>query len=439
MKIVGLNIEADRLGVTVAQRKFGKTDVVESFLRSFGSDDALAAILRELSAGWAGARIISVIPGSRFTQRTIAFPFSDRKRIEKAVPFELEDMMPFDLDDMLLDHLVLEGGAGKEQGARVLCLALPKVALRQHLDLLASAGIDPQGVVPSFVGLAEVAKLLSADGTTLLLHGPDACLVAGGGVRALRSVRQGPSGGLLQVLQAMETEQKERVERSLVLGGDEGTLAALADAGVAGERIVPELGGKKVADAGSLGAALSTSVNFRKGEFAFRAADEGMRRRRRPLIIAGSIAAALFCVNVGVKVSIVRSGYNRLDREIREIYRSTFPDARAAGDPVRMMRDKVAEAHRLFGALGTGGSALDVMKTVTDGIPKEIRVNFIEFNLEGDRLRLQGEAPSFEAVDKIKAELAKSPLFAAITVQDTRMGVDNKVKFRFEIKLQQAL
>jgi Tfp pilus assembly protein PilN len=79
------------------------------------------------------------------------------------------------------------------------------------------------------------------------------------------------------------------------------------------------------------------------------------------------------------------------------------------------------------------------MKTVTDGIPKEIRVSFSEFNLEGDRLRLQGEAASFETVDMIKAELAKSPLFAEVTVQDTRMGVDNKVKFRFEIKLKQAM
>jgi hypothetical protein len=37
----------------------------------------------------------------------------------------------------------------------------------------------------------------------------------------------------------------------------------------------------------------------------------------------------------------------------------------------------------------------------------------------------------------MKAELQKSPLFSAVVVQDTRMGVDNKVKFRFEIKLKQ--
>jgi hypothetical protein len=88
--------------------------------------------------------------------------------------------------------------------------------------------------------------------------------------------------------------------------------------------------------------------------------------------------------------------------------------------------------------LGTGTSVLDVMKAVTEGIPKEVRVSFTEFNLDGERLKLQGEASSFESVDKVKAELQKAPVFAEVIVQDTRMGVDNKVKFRMEIRLKQA-
>jgi type II secretion system protein L len=439
VKIVGLNIEKGRLGVTVVQRQFGKTELLDSFARTYDTDADLAAILREQSAAWAGARIVSAVPGRHFTQRMLQFPFSDRKRIEKAVPFEFEDLVPFDLGNLLLDHLVLEDAAGKEPGARVLALALPKPVLRQHLDLLMSAGIEPQAVVPSFAGLAAVAKLLPADGMALLMNDRDVCLMTGGVVRSLRSISTSASGGIRQVLQAIETEQKERVERAVLITADDEARAFLAEAGVASELVVPELGGKRVTDAGSLGTALAAGVNFRKGEFAYRLADEGSRRRKRTLIIAAAAAAVLFGANIAVKMSIVRAGYGRLDAEIREIYRQTFPEARQAGDPVRQMRDKLTEAKRLFGALGTSSSALDVMKTVTDGIPKEIRVSFSEFNLEGDRLRLQGEAASFETVDMIKAELAKSPLFAEVTVQDTRMGVDNKVKFRFEIKLKQAM
>ena len=56
-----------------------------------------------------------------------------------------------------------------------------------------------------------------------------------------------------------------------------------------------------------------------------------------------------------------------------------------------------------------------------------------------DRLKLQGEASSFESVDKMKLELQKAPAFTDIQVLDTRMGVDNKVKFRFDIKLKQTM
>jgi len=79
------------------------------------------------------------------------------------------------------------------------------------------------------------------------------------------------------------------------------------------------------------------------------------------------------------------------------------------------------------------------MKAVTEGVPKEVRVSFQEFLLEGDRLKLAGEAASFESVDKIKAELQKAESFTEVAVLDTRMGVDNKVKFRFELKLKQAM
>jgi type II secretion system protein L len=401
----------------------------------------LVDILKDRSKDWAGAKIVSSIPGNLFTQRTLTLPFADRKRIEKALPFEVEDSVPFGLDDVVLDHLALGSeGAKKDAASQVLCMMLPKTVLRQHLALLASAGLDPQVIVPSYAGLAAVAKMMPPDTGALLLSGPDMCFRQNGVLKTLRSFSDSQStGGLRHILQALETEHKEKVEKAALLIDDEAARAVLAETGMAVELVIPEINGKKAQDPVSLGIALLDDVNFRRGEFAYHVADEGTRRRMRTLIIAGAVAALLFTVNIIVKFSVVQSGYGKLDAEIKEIYRQTFPDGKASADPVRQMRDKMNEAKKLFGALGSGTSALDVMKTVTDGIPKEVRVIFTEFVLEGDRLRLQGEVPSFDSVDKIKAELQKSPLFIDVTVQDTRMGVDNKVKFRFEMKLKQAM
>ena len=445
MKIVGLKIEKGMVAASVVLKTFRQMELKDSFRLSFTTDAELVEILKERSKDWDGARIVSSVPGHYFSQRTIHFPFADHNRVEKALPFEIEDSVPFPLDDVILDHVILDGAAGGKgpRGQRetpVLGLMLPKAILRRHLDLLASAGLDPQVIVPSYIGLYSVSKMMKTEGCALFVCDRDVCMKSGDTVKGLRSFSGlQATGGLRHTLQALETEHKERVEKALLLCPDSGVEAELSGLGIVVEQVAPEFSGNKAADPVSLGLALSERLNFRKGEFMYRAADEGMRRKKRTLIIAGAVVLALAAVNVGVKFYVVESGYGKLDREMKQIYHRTFPDAKAAKDPLKQMRDKVEEAKKKFGMLGSGSSALDVMAAVTDGVPKEVRVSFQEFNLEGDRLKLQAEAGSFEAVDKIKAELQKAPLFKEVIVQDTRMGVENKVRFRMEIKLKQGI
>ena len=444
MKIVGLKIEKGLVAASIVQKGYRRTELVDSFSQPFATDTELVEILKDKAKEWAGARIVSSIPGHFFSQRLVQFPFADRKRVEKALPFEIEDSLPFELDEVIIDHLVLDSGhsakgAGASKEAAVLAIMLSKTVLQRHLELLASAGIDPQFIVPSYIGIHSLSGMIKSEGCTLLTCGEDVCLRNNGVVKALRSFsNSGPTAGLRHTVQVLETEQKERVEKASILCTDEAAHGELTALGIAVEHITPELGGKKAVNPVSLGLALSEQVNFRKGEFAYHLADEGARRRKRTLIIAGAAAAVLFVANLGVKYYLIQNSYGKLDKEIRAIYHQAVPDAKNAVDPVRMLKSSLDEARKKYGVLGTGTSALEVMKAVTDGIPKEVRVAFQEFNLEGDQLKLQGEATSFESVDKIKAELQKSDLFSEVTVLDTRMGANNKVKFRLDIKLKQA-
>jgi general secretion pathway protein L len=443
VKIVGLNIDKGRVAASVVVTSLRQTEIKDSFSCAFATDSELVDILKEKAAEWAGARIVSSIPGRHFSQRIVRFPFADQKRIEKALPFEIEDSLPFPLDDVVIDHLLLnrpEKGGDKKTEALVLGMLLPKTVLRQHLDLLASAGIDPQVIIPSYIGLYFVSKTVPVDGSAVLIDNGDLCTKSGNAVTACRSFSSvQPTAAISHTLKAIEGEGGERVEKAYLLSADDRLSAALADLEIAVKHVAPEFKGKKAADPVSLGLALSEQTNFRKGEFAYHLVDIGIRKRKRTLIVAGAVVVALVAANIGVKSYLVGSSYGKLDREIIAIYRQTFPDAKVVADPVRQLRTRVDEAKKKFGVLGTGTSALDVMKAVTEGIPKEVRVSFQEFNMEGDRLKLQGEAASFDSIDKMKAELQKSPLFAEVAVLDTRMGVDNKVKFRFEMKLKQTL
>ena len=439
MKIVGLHIEQARVSASIVEKGFRSTELKDSFSASFSTEAELIAILKERSRDWAGARIIASIPGERFSQRLLHFPFSDRKRLEKALPFELEDSLPYALDDVVIDHLVVGEIAkdGKAKGETpVLGIMLPKTVLRQQLEVLAAGGLDPQAIVPSLIGLAAVSRMVPTEGVVLLIAGNDLCLKNNEMVIAARSFSAQATGGAAHTLKALETAHGVQVEKVLVLGREH--PAGWEDLGIALEQVVPEYNGKKAEEPVSLGLALSGEINFRKDEYAYRLADEGTRKRKRTLIVAGVLAAMLAAANLGVKLYMVESGYGKLDREIKGIYQQLFPQEAMPGDPVRYLRDKLTNAKKQFGVLGSGSSALDAMRAVTEGIPKEVRVSFSEFNLEGDRLKLQGDASSFESVDKIKAELQKVPSFGEVTVLDTRMGVDNKVKFRLDIKIKET-
>ena len=439
MKIVGLHIEQARVSASIVEKGFRSTELKDSFSASFHTEAELSAILKERSGDWKGARIVVSIPGERFSQRLLHFPFSDRKRLEKALPFELEDSVPYDLDDVVIDHLVVGEIArdGKAKGETpVLGIMLPKKVLRRQLDLLAAGGLDPQAIVPSLIGLAAVSRMVRTEGVVLLIAGNDLCLKSGETVIAFRSFSPlSGTGGAAHTLKALETTHGVQVEKVLVLTSEH--AVGWENLGIAVEHVLPEYNGKKAEEPVSLGIALSGEINFRKDEYAYRLADEGSRKRKRTLIVAGVLAALLAASNLGVKLYVVQSGYGKLDREIKGIYGQLFPQEAMPGDPLRYLRDKLANARKQFGVLGSGSSALDAMRAVTEGIPKEVRVSFSEFNLEGDRLKLQGDAPTFESVDKIKAELLKVPSFGEVTVLDTRMGVDSKVKFRLDIKMKQ--
>jgi len=445
VKVVGLNIEKGVFSAAVVVKGMRSDELKDSFRIPYASDAELVELLKEKARDWAGARIVSSLSGLNFTQRLVHFPFSDSKRVHKALPFEIEDSLPFSLDDVVLEHLVIGNEKGKKDtGAKketpVLGIMLPKIVLRQHLDLLASAGMDPHAIVPSFAGLNSVAKMMKTEGTVLVISGHDLCLKDQDAVLGLRSYYDpAPTAGFRHTLKALETEFNVIIEKALILSGESGVPAELAEMGIAVEQVTPGLGGKPATDAVSLGLALSEQINFRVGDFAYRLADSGIRRRRRTLAVVGVLTAFVAFMNIGVKYYVVQSGYGKLDKEIKEVFRQAVPDARSSADPVRQLKTRLDEARKKFGVLGTGTSALEVMKAVTDGIPREVRVSFTEFNLEGDRLKLQGEAATFESVDKIKAELQKAPQFSEVAVQDTRMGVDNKVKFRFEMKLKQVM
>ena len=101
--------------------------------------------------GW--DEVVSALPGDAVTHRILELPFSDRKRLDQTVPFELESHLPFELEETVIDFQVLDTGA--DGASHVLAVSAPKTAVREHLAMLAAAGIDPRARRPHEPRVAE--------------------------------------------------------------------------------------------------------------------------------------------------------------------------------------------------------------------------------------------------------------------------------------------
>lgn len=124
-----------------------------------------AAALRALidARGWQVDTAVASVPGAGTASQVVTLPFTDARRIEQTIGFEVEGQIPFDLAEVAWDWQPL----ATREGSSDLYVAISrKEELAELLAALASAGVDPRAVVPP----APAYAALFADG--VLAAGP---------------------------------------------------------------------------------------------------------------------------------------------------------------------------------------------------------------------------------------------------------------------------
>src|SRR5258706_7705888 len=120
---------------------------------------ALAATTKALLSrlGFTADTIVCGLPGSSTVTRFLRLPFTDQRKIDQIVPFEVGEQLPFDLDEVVLDHQVV---ATEEGAADVLVAAVRKTDLNELLDALKAVQVDPRIVVLDSVAYLTLAQQL---------------------------------------------------------------------------------------------------------------------------------------------------------------------------------------------------------------------------------------------------------------------------------------
>ncbi len=114
--------------------------------------ETAAAVEKILAAFPSDPAITLILPGHLFMVRTVPLPFTDRKRIRKALPYEMDGLLPFPVEELLIDSL---SSTPSETGSRVMAIAVPAKLLQHYLSLFPE-GRKPSIAIPDFVSLLSL-------------------------------------------------------------------------------------------------------------------------------------------------------------------------------------------------------------------------------------------------------------------------------------------
>jgi general secretion pathway protein L len=444
---------------------------------------AVEAVLQQVKYKGEPCRVS--LGAENFFFRNLTFPFTDKRKIDKILPIELEDQILVDMEDVIADSLVT---GEKGSTAAVVAAMVDRNFLRQRLDELAELNIDPVVVTVSGVQTAlQLAKKRIEKDFVLLDVGCKRVtmfVMAAGKMRLVRTMVFDDGGGAnfiidknSQLVSARRPGMVADTFKSMCKDINH-TLFALEDAKFdlpifltgpltfvqdsaqhlkknLGRRVTPcDLSGMSVdigKGSGLWRADLMTSpltlairskksqsgFNFRKNEFAKRASF----RRYRHLVPRVGIPLLICCL-LGIGY-LWNNYYQRqrelasLDVESREIFTATLPDVKRVIDPVQQLTIEIRDLKK--GMLGDAGldsdiKVIDMLAELSTRIPESLQVHVVRMVVDRQTILLRGLTDNFNSVDGLKKALEKSDYFRDVTINSANLAT--KVSgVRFELKL----
>jgi hypothetical protein len=154
----------------------------------------------------------------------------------------------------------------------------------------------------------------------------------------------------------------------------------------------------------------ATRMNLRQDEFARRADFSRVRREFGTTGVLAAVVAGLALVSFSTGAVLESRQAGDVEQQIAALYREAFPDEPLPENPVAAMGAAVDDAEQRAEFLGVyrgNMSALDVLTEISRRVPKDLDVGFEELAIDKQAVRLRVYAKTFEAADRLGAELSK--------------------------------
>jgi general secretion pathway protein L len=433
-------------GHTIDVSRFHSKGKVLSFAgsvhRDLENEESIPLLLREYAAvEEAKGKIVLSLDPATIHNREMELPIRDRNKVREILPLELKGETAVDTDELIFDAVSLRSG-------KLLAVWAKRRDVAATIEVMTKAGAEPQ-IATSALFCWQSLLPENAGGYAALTDGTALAVYHDREPIYYRSLGEGELNRELEkTLAALEFGNGVKVEKVFLIGAasraDANSFAPVKSSGVSVSRlpISGELAGAFGNDvstaaeaAGAWALARATlsagTVNFRHGELAYTAGFERAKKQLRITAILVALLIVLLFAEMGTRYYLVKKDLDSINNSIRGMYHEVFPNRKK---PV----DEVAEIKSEIKRMG-GGSAdrnlLPALKKIAeikgDGIN-----GFFETEIEGNQVRLKGDAASFQAVNDFK--MRAGSVFATADVGQIKSRPDGSVSFTFRGTLQEA-
>ncbi len=464
--IIGLDMGPGRIAVVQITNTL-KGPVVEKVIYHESEEQVeLAHELKEIfeQNKFRPDMIISCVPDSEAVFRKIPVPIEAQRKLEKIVKYQTEPFVPFPIENSIVDFIFAK------RGEPVTTVTVEKATLSAHLAEFEKAGIEPD-----VVGVRAIALFYLAlhyfegniqEPVAILWKGKEHCTFLVVHFNELKFIRTFTGEELdveqleesLRLYQIAQPGSGNKITKMFLVGdgipdNSEGLMEELSsklDQDISLWRIFDKfVGNVKDADletqakcAVALGLALSgtgvfaRTFDLRKEEFRVTSAVD-IRKMVTVTAFVVLILIGVLTLNIYTKLSIQESRYTQLKTEIRKIFRKAFPDIGTVvkGQEYAQMKhlvDEETQKSKWLLEYTHRRTILGLLSTLTDVISLFPDVTIENFSVEDDEIRLDGNAGSFETVDKLKGKLSSLQTFETVKLAGAKMDKrTGKVLFNF--------
>jgi general secretion pathway protein L len=455
-RLVGIDIRATHVRVALLGTSYRGIQLLAHREAPFEPGQKLEEALRlvALPLVQQGEHVASSISGDQLFIREIELPATAQKQLGDVVPFEIEAQVPLDFDELCFDYRLLARKPGQD-GLKVLAGATRVSSVRQLIDLIQRAiGVEPErigaGPLP-LANLAQVIPELRVPGIVAILDvglGTSDLLILQDGLPVFaRTLSVGAESGGKAMVAALRQSQAAWLSR----GADPFLRLYLAGAGPTIDGASPVLSeglgmavspmprmhfesaeatdaplvGFEKAIALALGLmSQARDLNLRRGPLAYQHSYAFLKTKAPAGAALIVLIALSFVFSVWAKSQSLGVENTSLQETLATLSEHAMGQRVESPEELDELLDKSASLSEKDPQPELDG--FDVLVEVTKAISDDIVHDIDEFDVQGDKAKLQGIVSATDEAERIAGELGKHRCFKEVKISKITQVVNSK-------------